>query len=103
MSYSGFCCSMDHKVKIRESAKIDKYLNLPKEPKKLWNRTMMVIPIVVGALGQRRNRDNPGHKTIEIGSNTYKSPGNLRLAVTQTPMEKKALLKTSIKYTHEVK
>ena len=44
--------SADHRLKIKESEKIDKYLNLAKELKKLLNISMKVIPIVVGALGR---------------------------------------------------
>ena len=36
---------------MKESEKRDKYLNLAKELKKLWNIKMMMIPIVIGALG----------------------------------------------------
>ena len=40
-----------HTLKIKESEKIDKYLNLARELKKQWNMKVTVIPIVVGALG----------------------------------------------------
>ena len=43
--------SMEHPVKINESEKIDKYLDLARELKKLWNMKVTVIPIVIGALG----------------------------------------------------
>ena len=36
--------------KIKESKKIDKYLDLARELKKLWNMKLIVIPIVHGAL-----------------------------------------------------
>ena len=39
----------DQRVKLKESEKRDKYLDLARELKKLWN--MKVIPIVIGALG----------------------------------------------------
>ena len=39
------------KVKIKVSEKIDKYVDLAKELKKLWNMRMTVIPIAVGAFG----------------------------------------------------
>ena len=38
-------------VKIKESKKRDKYLDLAKEPMKLGNMQMMVIPTVIGTLG----------------------------------------------------
>ena len=42
------------RVKIKESENIDKYLNLAREQKKLWNMRVTVIPIVVCALGTVR-------------------------------------------------
>ena len=38
-------------VKLKESEKRDKYLDLVRELKKLWNMKMTVILIVIGALG----------------------------------------------------
>ena len=40
----------DQRVKLNESEKKDKYLDLAWELKKLWNMKVMVIPIVIGAL-----------------------------------------------------
>ena len=40
-----------HRVKIRESKKIDEYFDLAKEFKKLRNTRVTVIPIRVRALG----------------------------------------------------
>ena len=65
---------------IKESKKIDKYLNLAREQKILWNMWVTVIPIVIGALGmvpkgqekktggtrdQRKNRGHPDHREFE--------------------------------------
>ena len=36
---------------MKEYKKIDKYLDLTRELKKLWNMRVKVIPIAVGALG----------------------------------------------------
>ena len=38
-------------VKIKESRNIDKYFDLAREQKKLWNMKGTVIPFVVGASG----------------------------------------------------
>ena len=46
-----FAVPADHGVKLKESEKRDKYLDLARELKKLWNMKVMVIPIVIGALG----------------------------------------------------
>ena len=41
----------DHRVKFKESKKKDKYLDLARELKKLWNIKVTVIPVVIGILG----------------------------------------------------
>ena len=46
-----FVVPADYRVKLKECAKTDKYLNLARELKKLWNMKVMIIPIVIGALG----------------------------------------------------
>ena len=45
-----FAILADHRVKIKESEKIDKYLDLARELRKLWNKRMIVIPVVVSML-----------------------------------------------------
>ena len=91
-----FAVPADHRVKLKECEKRDKYLNLARELKKLWNMKVTIIPIVIGDLGTRtgglgNNRtgeDRPNYSIVEINHNTEKSPGDLRrLAVTQTPVE----------------
>ena len=44
-----FAVPANHLVKLKESEKIDKYLDLARELKKLWN--VKVTIIVIGALG----------------------------------------------------
>ena len=46
-----FAVSVDHKEKIKESEKKDKYLDFAWELKKLWNMKVTIIPIVTGAFG----------------------------------------------------
>ena len=46
-----FAVPADHRVKLKECEKKDKYLNLAREMKKLWNMKVTVIAIVIGALG----------------------------------------------------
>ena len=41
----------DHKMKLKEYEKKDKYLDLARELKKLWNMKVMIVLIVIGALG----------------------------------------------------
>ena len=46
-----FAVTADHRINLKECAKKDKYLNLARELKKLWNMKVTIVPIVVGALG----------------------------------------------------
>ena len=46
-----FTVLANHGVKIKECEKIDKYLDLAREMKRLWNIKLMVIPIVIDMLG----------------------------------------------------
>ena len=50
-----FAISADHRVKLNECEKRDKYLDLAMERKNLWNMKMTIIPIVIGALGTVTN------------------------------------------------
>ena len=95
-----FAVPADHRVKLKESEKRDKYQDFVRELKKLWNRKEVVIPYdidgpgivtkgLVQGLGdlEIRVRVETIQTTalLEIGQNTEKSPGDLwRLAVTQT-------------------
>ena len=41
----------DHRIKVKESEKKDKYLELFRGLKKTWNMKAPIIPIVIGAFG----------------------------------------------------
>ena len=43
-----FAVSADHWIKLKEYEKKDKYLNLARELKKLWNMKVTIILIVIG-------------------------------------------------------
>ena len=45
-----FAVPADHRVKLKESEKKDKYLDLTRELKKLWNMKVTFIPIIIGTL-----------------------------------------------------
>ena len=49
-----------YRVKLKESEKKDKYFNLRKELKKLWNMKVIFIPIIIGALGTVTKRLKKG-------------------------------------------
>ena len=91
---------VDHRVKIKESEKMHKYLDFDRELKNMWNMRMTLIPIVVGAFETVFKDLEKGLEELEIGGriqtinttvfveNTEKSPGDLRrLAVTQIPVK----------------
>ena len=46
-----FATPADHRIKLKECEKRDKYLDLARELKKLWNMKVTIIPIVIGAFG----------------------------------------------------
>ena len=46
-----FAVPADHRVKLKESEKRNKYLDLTRELKNPWNKKVTIIPIVISALG----------------------------------------------------
>ena len=93
------CCPADHRIKLKECENKDKYHDLARELKKLWNMQVTIIPVIISALGtvtkgllkrleDLKVGDHPNYYIIENGQNTEKSLGDLRgLAVTQTPVK----------------
>ena len=45
-----FSIPANHRIKIKESEKRDKYLNLAREIRKSWNMRATVIPVVISVL-----------------------------------------------------
>ena len=98
-----FAVPADRRINLKESEKNDKYLDLAKELKKLWNMKVTIMPIEIGALGTitkriikrpgglgswRTGRDYPKDSIAENSQNPEMSPEDLRrLAVTQTPVK----------------
>ena len=56
----------DHRVKSKERKKMDKYLDLARELKKLWNVKVTVMPIVTDTLGTATKRLVQGLEDLEI-------------------------------------
>ena len=75
-------CSFNHRIKLKEWEKRDKYLDLARELKKLWNMKVTIIPIVIGAFAMVTKGLLKGLEDLEIGG---------RVETTQTT----ALLKTA--------
>ena len=61
-----FAAPVDHRVKLKESEKNDKYLDLGRELKKLWNMKVTVIRIVIGVLGIVTEGLLKGQEDLEI-------------------------------------
>ena len=86
-----FAVPADHRIKLKECEKRDKYLDLAKELKKLWNMKVTIIIIVIGAFGTvtkgllkgpggfgswRLSGDHLNNSIIENSQNTEKSRGD---------------------------
>ena len=84
---------------MKECEKRNKYLDLARELKKLWDIKVTIMLIVIGAFGTvtkrpgrfrswRPSGDHPNNSIIENDKNTENCPADLRrLAVTQTPVK----------------
>ena len=62
-----FAVSTDHRIKLKKSEKKDKYLDVARELKKLWNRRVTIIPIVIGALGTVTKGLLKRREDLEVG------------------------------------
>ena len=97
-----FAVPADHRIKLKESEKRDKYQELVRELKKLEHESdddtnfnwcsqysHQRIDTRTGRLGNKKTSgDHPNNSIFEVGENTAKSPGDLRkLAVTQSSVE----------------
>ena len=65
----------DHRVKLKECKKRDKFQDLVRELKKLWDMKVTVILIVIGALGNVTEELEQGLEDLEIRTrvNTIKT------------------------------
>ena len=103
-----FAVPADHRIKLKEIEKKDKYLEFARELKITvehesdgdtncnWYSwySHQRIDTVTGELGNKRTSGyHSNYSFIKIGQNTEKCSGNLRrLAVTQTPVRKHLLM-----------
>ena len=62
-----FAVLADHRINLKESEKKDKYYDLARESKKLWNMKVTIVPIVIGALGTITKGLLKGLEDMEIG------------------------------------
>ena len=57
----------DHRIKLKECEKRDKYLDLVRELKKLWNMKVTIITIAIGAFGTVTKGLFKGLEDLEVG------------------------------------
>ena len=57
----------DHRINVKECENKDKYLNLDRELKKLWNMKVTIVPVVIGALGTITKGLLKGLEDLEVG------------------------------------
>ena len=62
-----FAVPADHRLKLKECEQKDKYLDLVRELKKLWNMQVTIIPIVIGAFGTVTKGLLKGLEDSEVG------------------------------------
>ena len=62
-----FAVPADHRIKLKECEKKDKYLNLARELKNLWNMKVAIVPIVIGAFGKINKGLLKGLDYLEVG------------------------------------
>ena len=62
-----FAVPADHKINMKEREKKDKYLDLARRLKKLWNMKVTIVPIVIGVLGTITKGLLKGLEDLEVG------------------------------------
>ena len=62
-----FAVPANHRIKLKEYEKRDKYLDLARELKKQWKMKVTIITIVIGAFGTVTKGLLKGLKDLEVG------------------------------------
>ena len=62
-----FADPADHRINLKESEKKNKYLDLARELKKLWNMKVTIVPILIGVLGTITKGLLKGLEDLEVG------------------------------------
>ena len=62
-----FTVPADHRIKLKECEKKDKYIDLAKELKKLWNMQVTIMPIVIGPFRTVTKGLLKGLEDLEVG------------------------------------
>ena len=62
-----FAVPADHRIKLKECEKKDKYLDFARELKKKWNMNVTIVPIVIDAFGTVTKGLFKGLENLEVG------------------------------------
>ena len=62
-----FAVPADHRIKLKECEKLDKYLDLARKLIRLWNMKVTIIPIVIRAFGTVSKRLLKGPEDLDVG------------------------------------
>ena len=62
-----FAVPADYRINLKESEKNDKYLDLARELKRLWNMKVTIVRFVIGALGTVTKGLLNGLEDSEVG------------------------------------
>ena len=78
----GFAVPAGHRIKQKESEKKDKYRELARELKKIWNMKVTIIPLVISVFGTVTKGLLKGLEDLEVGGRveTIQTPKLLRTA-----------------------
>ena len=57
----------DHRIKLKECEKKDKYFEPARELKKLWNKKLTIVPIVIGVFGTITKGLLKGLENLRVG------------------------------------
>ena len=62
-----FAIPADHRIKLKECAKKDKYYAFARELKKLWNMQVTIVPIFIGSFVTVSKGLLKGREDVEVG------------------------------------
>ena len=90
-------------MKIKENAHINKYLGYARELKKQWNMKVLVVPIVVGALGDTQRPGKEIRERIGTIKTTARILRKVRESRGDNQFDEKPAVKSGVKMSHQVK
>ena len=81
-NFVDFIVPAEHRIKLKESEKKNKYLDFARELKKLWNMKVIIIPIVIGVFGTVKKALLKGLDDLDVVERveTAQTPTLLRTA-----------------------